>query len=152
GMAENRPVEEIRTDVLIIGSGAAALRAALEAHDGGADVLAVVKGEFRRSGATFYSVAEVGAFNVPDDASGIGDGPDVFLATIITAAQVMANPRLSAILSQEAEGAMRYLERYGVNFDRKDDRYLVFRACFSSKPRSHVIQDHFKPIIKALGA
>ena len=152
-MADKRPVEEIRTDVLIIGSGAAALRAALEAQEGGIDVLAVIKGEFRRSGATFHSVAEVGAFNVPDDAAGAGDSRETFLDDILTAAQGMANPRLSAILAQEAEGAMRYLERYGVNFDRNEDgRYLVFRACFSSKPRSHVIQDHFKPIVKALGA
>ena len=148
---DKREVEEIKTGVLVIGSGAAALRAALAAHDGGADVLVVIKGDFRRSGATFHSVAEVGAFNVPDDAGGVGDSPDVFLSDILAAAQGMANPRLSAILAHEAEDAMHYLERYGVNFDRQGDSYLVFRACFSSKPRSHVIQDHFKPIIKALG-
>ena len=61
--------EELATDVLVVGSGAAALRAALEAEAGGARVLVVIKGEFRRSGATFHSVAEVGAFNVPEPAS-----------------------------------------------------------------------------------
>ena len=57
---------EVSTDVLVVGSGGAALRAALEADSSGADVLVVIKGEFRKSGATFHSVAEVGAFNVPD--------------------------------------------------------------------------------------
>lgn len=143
--------DDIRTDVLIVGSGAAALRAALEAEAGGAKVLVVIKGEFRRSGATFHSVAEVGAFNVPDDAGSTGDAPGVFLDDILRAGQEMSDPRLSAIVANEAEDAMSFLQRYGVHFEREEDRYLVFRACFSSKPRSHVIKDHFKPIVKALG-
>ncbi|TBU76346.1 FAD-binding protein [Phytopseudomonas daroniae] len=143
---------EVSTDVLIIGSGAAALRTALEASDGGADVLIAIKGEFRRSGATFHSVAEVGAFNVPDGAGDALDDPQVFLDDILRAAQGMADPRLAKILADEAQSALHYLERYGVHFEREEDRYLVFRACFSSRPRSHVIQDHFKPIVKALGS
>lgn len=143
---------ELRTDVLVVGSGAAALRAALDAEAEGAEVTVAIKGEFRRSGATFHSVAEVGAFNVPDGAGDPADSPDVFLNDILTAAQGMSDPRLSAILANEAEDALRYLEHYGVVFERDDDRYLTFRACFSSKPRSHVIKDHFKPIVKALGA
>lgn len=142
---------EIRTDVLIVGSGAAALRAALEATDGGAQVLVAVKGTFGRSGATFHSKAEVGAFNVPDAAGDPHDSPEVFMQDILRAGQDMADPRLVSILANEAEGALHYLERYGVKFEREADRYLVFRACFSSKPRSHVIHDHFKPVVKALG-
>jgi L-aspartate oxidase len=143
--------EEIITDVLVVGSGAAALRAALEAEAGGAQVLVVIKGEFRRSGATFHSVAEVGAFNVPDDAGQQGDSPDTFLEDILTAAQEMSDPRLSSIVANEAEEALTFLERYGVHFERNGEDYLVFRACFSSRPRSHVIKDHFKPIVRALG-
>ncbi|WP_408380363.1 FAD-binding protein [Paraburkholderia caledonica] len=142
---------EVSTDVLVVGSGGAALRAALEAESSGADVLVVIKGEFRKSGATFHSVAEVGAFNVPDGAGDPSDNPDVFLADILHAAQGMADPRLSAILANEAHDSLRYLEQYGVKFEREDDHYLVFRACFSSRPRSHVIHEHFKPIVKSLG-
>ncbi len=144
-------VNEVFTDVLVVGSGAAALRAALEASSSGASVLVVIKGEFRKSGATFHSVAEIGAFNVPDNAGQVGDSPDVFLNDILTAGQGMADPELSSIVAHEAEDAMRFLEQYGVTFEREGDHYLVFRACFSSKPRSHVIKDHFKPIVKALG-
>lgn len=142
---------EMRTDVLIVGSGGAALRAALDASEAGADVLVAIKGEFRKSGATFHSVAEVGAFNVPDAAGAPDDSPEVFLDDILTAGQEMSDPRLSHILASEAEEALHYLERHGVVFEREDDHYLVFRACFSSRPRSHVIKDHFKPIVKALG-
>lgn len=151
-----RDVREIRTDVLVIGSGGAALRAALDAQEGGAEVTVVIKGEFRRSGATFHSVAEVGAFNVPDGAGDAADSPDAFLNDILTAGQGMSDPRLSAILAEEAEDALRYLEGYGVHFERvgpeAGEPYLTFQACFSSKPRSHVIKDHFKPIVKALGS
>lgn len=152
-MTTSNDVREVVTDVLVIGSGGAALRAVLSAHDGGAEVLVVIKGEFRRSGATFHSVAEVGAFNVPDGAGDPDDNPDVFLNDMLTAGQGMSDPRLSAILANEAEDALRYLEGYGVHFERNDDgdRYLTYQACFSSKSRSHVIKDHFKPIVKALG-
>lgn len=143
---------EVSTDVLIIGSGGAALRAALEADDQGAEVLVVIKGEFRRSGATFHSVAEVGAYNVPDGAGDAQDNPGVFLDDILRAGQGMSDPRLSKILADEAESSLHYLEKFGVHFEREDDHYLVFRACFSSRPRSHVIHDHFKPVLKALGA
>ncbi|SHH87034.1 FAD-binding protein [Cognatishimia maritima] len=143
--------ETITTDVLVIGSGGAALRAILAASDGGAEVTVVVKNEFRKSGATFYSVAEVGAYNVPDGAGDPNDSPEVFANDILTAAQGMADPRLVDILVTEAESSLQYLEGKGVHFERENDGYLAFRACFSSKPRSHVLKDHFKPIIKALG-
>lgn len=149
-------LKEIRTDVLVVGSGGAALRAALDAQDGGATVTVAIKGEFRRSGATFHSVAEVGAFNVPDGAGDPQDNPDVFLRDMMVAGQDMSDPRLSAILAEEAEAALRYLESYGVHFERTGEDagapYLTFKACFSSRPRSHVIKDHFKPIVKALGS
>lgn len=146
-----KPYREIATDVLVVGSGGAALRAILEADAAGAEVLVAIKGQFRKSGATFHSVAEVGAFNIPDGAGDPEDNPGVFLNDILAAGQGMADPRLARILSEEAEDTLRYLERHGVHFEREDDHYLVFRACFSSRPRSHVIQDHFKPIVKALG-
>jgi fumarate reductase (CoM/CoB) subunit A len=143
--------DTITTDVLVIGSGGAALRAILAAHDEGAEVTVLVKNTFRKSGATFYSVAEVGAYNVPDGAADEEDNPDVFRQDILRAAQDMADPRLVDILVNEAESTLRYLENYGVHFERDNDRYLAFRACFSSKPRSHVLKDHFKPIMRALG-
>ncbi len=143
--------EIISTDVLVIGSGGAALRAILATHDGGAEVTVVVKNEFRKSGATFHSVAEVGAFNVPDGAGDPDDSPEVFRDDILKAAQGMADPRLVDILVNEAEDTLHYLEDKGVHFEREGNSYLAFRACFSSRPRSHVIKDHFKPIVKALG-
>lgn len=67
-----------KTEVLVIGSGGAALRAALSAAEQGAAVIVLTKGVFGKSGATYCSVAEIGAFNVPDGAIDPEDTPDVF--------------------------------------------------------------------------
>ncbi|MCM3716504.1 FAD-binding protein [Alkalihalobacillus oceani] len=142
---------ELKTDVLVIGGGGAALRAALAADERGAEVLVAVKGRAAKSGASYYSVAEVGIYNVPDGAVDPDDSPDVYLQDILDGALGMADPRLSTVLVNNAEQSMKYLEKLGVKYERENDRYLAFQGCFSSKPRSHVIKDHFKPIVKALG-
>jgi L-aspartate oxidase len=141
---------ELVTDVLVIGSGGAALRAALSADFLGAKVLIAVKGNYAMSGATYYSVAEIGAFNVPDGAADPADSPARFLEDILSAGSGMCDGRLSRILSEEASEAMQFLEHCGVDFAKKDAKYLAFQACFSSRPRSHVIYNHFKPVLKAL--
>ena len=142
---------ELTTDVLVIGSGGAALRAAIAADSLGVKVLVAVKGKFAKSGATYYSVAEIGAFNVPDGAADSQDSPAQFFEDILAAGLGMCDARLSRVLAEEAVEAMHFLEDAGVEFAKKDSNYLAFQACFSSKPRSHVIHNHFKPILAALG-
>jgi succinate dehydrogenase/fumarate reductase flavoprotein subunit len=44
----------IETDVLVVGGGGAADRAAIEAHDAGAKVLLITKGRLGMTGATAY--------------------------------------------------------------------------------------------------
>lgn len=140
-----------KTEVLVIGSGGAALRAALSAAEQGAAVIVLTKGVFGKSGATYCSVAEIGAFNVPDGAIDPEDTPDVFYQDIMDAALGMADPRLVRILADEAIEAKEYLERGGMQFARKKDGgYMGYRACFSSRARSHVVQNHFQPIMHTL--
>lgn len=148
----NRTIEVLgKTDVLVIGSGGAALRAALAAAEQGINVTVLTKGRLGKSGATYCSVAEIGAFNVPDGALDPGDSPDAFYQDIMDAALGMADPCLARILADEAIEAKEYLEEAGMGFARrKDGRYMGYRACFSTKARSHVIQDHFQPIMLAL--
>ena len=60
----------MRTEVLVIGGGGAACRAALEAHRAGAKVLLVTKGDFgaigtRGAGATAGAQSEWGLFSTP---------------------------------------------------------------------------------------
>lgn len=142
----------LRTDVLIIGSGAAGLRAACSAQEAGADVVLISKGKTAQSGGTYYSVAELGAFNVPDGALDPTDSPEIFYRDIMDAALGMADSKLVALLAQEAESARDYLEQCGMKFRMNPDgTYMCYQGCFSSKPRSHIVENHFKPVCAALG-
>jgi len=59
---------------------------------------------------------------------------------------------LCRIIAEQAEDALRYLERIsgGQVFSKENGTFKVYQACFSTRPRSHVVQNHFKPILQAL--
>lgn len=144
---------DMRFDVVVIGGGGAALRAAYSAWQNGAKTAILCKKEASRSGATYYSVAEVGAFNVPDGSMDPTDSPEAFYRDMEEASLRMARLPLCRLLAERAEDALKDLEEIGAGsvFSKKDGKYNVYQACFSTKPRSHVIENHFKPILKALG-
>lgn len=143
---------ELYFDVLVIGGGGAALRAALSACKNGAKTALLCKKETGRSGATYYSVAEVGAFNVPDGSMDPTDTPEVFYQDMVKASLGMARLPLCKLLAERAEDALKDLEEIGEGqvFSKVNGAFNVYQACFSTKPRSHVIENHFKPILKAL--
>lgn len=144
--------QELWFDVVVIGGGGAALRAALSACENGSSAALVSKGEAGRSGATYHSVAEVGAFNVPDGAMDPTDSPEAFYQDMEDAALGTARLPLCELLARRAEDALRYLEEIsgGQVFSKTNGKFRVYQACFSKKPRSHVIENHFKPILRAL--
>jgi len=149
---ELRAMDEIiDSDVLVIGAGGAGLRAALEASGKSANVVVVVKGSLGSSGATAYGVSEMAAFNVADGDVDPSDNPNAHYQDIIEAGLGMCDERLARVLVDEAYVRMKDLEKWGVVFERDNSRYLEIRACFSSKPRSHIIKGHGIPIVKALG-
>lgn len=137
-------------DVIVVGGGGAACRAAIEAADIGAKVAVIVKGKLGQSGATAYKVAEMAGFNVADSQGDIDDSPEEHYRDIMAAAYGMADPQLARLVAEEAPLALETLSNWGVVFERDGDRYLVFQSCFSTRPRTHVIKGHGEPIIKAL--
>lgn len=145
---------EMFFDVTVIGGGAA-LRAALSAWQRGAKTALLCKKEAGKSGATYYSVAEVGAFNVPDGAMDLEDTPEQFYQDMAQAALGMAHLPLCRILAEQAEDSLRDLEKLsgGQVFSKTNSGgFSVYQACFSTRPRSHVVENHFKPILKTLWA
>ena len=147
-------VQMVETDVLVVGGGGAAARAALEAVRAGVRVTMITKGRFGESGATAYKVAETAGLQA---ATGDEDPDDVaegHYQDILAAAQGMSDPRLSRILAEEAARAIRDLESFGVKFLRDvQGRYIRSRGCFSSRklpPRGYNVKDHAHPIIVAL--
>lgn len=121
---------ELRFDVLVLGGGGAALRAALSACEQGAKTAILSKGEAGKSGATYYSVAEVGAFNVPDGALDPEDSPEEFYRDMEMAALGTAQLPLCRILAEQAESALQYLEKIsgGTVFAKEDGHFKVYQG------------------------
>lgn len=139
-----------RVDVLVIGGGGAACRAAIEAADAGAKVMMVLKGRLGESGATAFKVAEMAGFNVADGQVDPIDSIEEHYHDIIIAGAGMADPNLAKLVAEEAPLVLKRLEGWGVKFERDGDHYLEFLSCFSTRPRTHVIKGHGEPIIHAL--
>lgn len=138
----------IFTDVLVIGAGGAGLRAAIAAADCGAQVLLASKKEPGIAGATSYPIAEMAGYNAGDVQ--IPDDVEAHFRDIIAAGQGMADETLAAVVAANAPETIRQLEAWGVSFDHVGDDYYIFKSCFSTKARTHVIKGHGEPIVKAL--
>lgn len=143
-------MKQIRTDVLVIGGGGAASRAAIAACDEGASVLMVLKGILGHSGATAYSVCEIAGYNVPNGSKDPTDNPERYYEDIMNAGMGMADPELVDILTENAENSFSDLEKWGVQFQKEEGKYLVMKGCFSTRPRGHIIKGHGEPIMNAL--
>jgi L-aspartate oxidase len=146
---------EIRTGVLVIGGGGAACRAAIAAADCGAQVLVVSKKPLKKGGATCHPVAEMAGFNAGNPV--IPEDTEKHYDDIVCAGQGMASPELAAVLAAGAPQAVTTLESWGVRFEESGAAsstngrpYYIFRSCFSRHPRTHVIQGHGEPIVKAM--
>jgi fumarate reductase (CoM/CoB) subunit A len=140
----------VQCDVLVIGGGAAAGKAAIEAHDNGVSVAMVMKGKFGTSGASAYKIAEILGYNVADGDADPEDSPDVHYADIMRAAAGMADSHLAKILTDESTESLRDLERMDVPFHKNEDgKYFEVLGCFATKPRMHLIPGHAEPIVHA---
>ena len=137
------------TDVLIIGSGGAGCRAALEAYDTGARVIVVTKGGFGKSGTTAFRVADTAGYNMADGVVDPGDNPKAHFEDIMQAALGMTYEELAWILAREAPSMALYLENLGVEFEKDSatGRYFEVTGCFATKPRMHFLRDHGERII-----
>lgn len=125
----------VQVDVLVLGAGAAGIRAAIAARDEGAQVLIVSKGAFGKSGSSFYPLSpgwgiQASAPETPEDS------PDVHLADVLEAAQGVCRPELARILTAEAPDRIRELQAWGLPFEKHEDgSYVRVRGCFSSRER-----------------
>ena len=84
--------DKLDTDVLVIGSGGAGLRAAIEAAKSGCKTTIITKGKINRSGATLLAGANISAdiecdgnslYNMGFPAAGKGDSKEKWFEEII---------------------------------------------------------------------
>ena len=121
------------TDVLVIGSGGAGIKAAIKAAESGAGILLVSKQAFGRTGATFYpGTPGWGMQAVIHE----GDSEDYFLEEILEAGAGTADPALARILADQSTAAFHELESYGLRFGQYEDgRYKGVIPCFGKRLR-----------------
>ena len=121
----------LETEVLVVGGGAAGLRAALAAAEAGSKVLLLNKGPVARSGITLTAAGGMQAPLHPEDSC------ELFLADTLRCGYEIADKSLAWTLATEAAGEVREMERYGVKFVRDERGELALgRFPGQSQPRN----------------
>lgn len=111
-----------RTDVVIVGAGAAGLCAALAARDAGASVV-VLERDANPAGNTALTLGMLpGAGTRFQREKGISDTPELFLADIMAKAKGKTDERLARAVAQASGPAIEWLvDRHGLVFELLDD-------------------------------
>lgn len=110
-------IETISTDVLIIGSGGAGSRAAIEVDDAGLKAIIVSKGLSFRSGCT--GMAE-GGYNAVFKTVDKEDSIDAHIKDTMKGGSFLNDEKLVKILVNESPKRLIDLENYGALFDRQE--------------------------------
>src|SRR5918992_1555871 len=107
-------------NVLVIGTGAAGLRAAIAAHEAGAQV--VVVGKRLRKDA--HTVLAAGGINAALGSVDPEDSWQQHFADTAAEGYFLSDPRVVEIMTREAPRAIEELVRYGCPFARTKDGQL----------------------------
>jgi succinate dehydrogenase / fumarate reductase flavoprotein subunit len=109
-------------DVLVVGAGCAGMRAAIEAHDAGADVALLSKIHPTRS----HSGAAEGGINAAlGNAS--EDNPELHAYDTVKGSDFLGDQDAIEILCEEAPGDVYQLEHWGAVFSRTDEGRIAQR-------------------------
>jgi len=147
-------VEYIDCDVLIIGSGGAGLRAAIEAKETfrRGKVVLVSKGTAGKSGVTATACSDRMAFHatLPYTEPGGPDNWKYHAEDIYRIGGYVSDGNLAAILAKESTEAFEYLDRLGVPFvkraDGRADQFITdgseyARACYTGPRTANHIEE-----------
>jgi L-aspartate oxidase len=115
-------------DVLVIGSGASGLAAAVAAEHAGARVCVASKGALQ----SCNSAKAQGGIQA---AIGDDDSPELHAADVWKSSHETADPRLVEVLTSEAPSAIRWLEEQGVVFTKENGGYRLARCGGATRKR-----------------
>jgi succinate dehydrogenase/fumarate reductase flavoprotein subunit len=121
----------IDTDVLVIGSGAAGMYAAIEAARGGARVFMVDRSLIGRGGATVMAQMTVAAALGEE----VPDAPRHHYDDTIAAGRGLCDENLAQLLCEDAPACIRELDAWGVGWARKDNHITATTAPGHDRPR-----------------
>ena len=119
------------TNVLVIGSGAAGLRAAIAAHQAGTEV--VVIGKRHRLDA--HTVLAAGGINAVLGTRDPEDSWEQHFSDTFREGYALSHPRVVELMVQEAPAAIRELDTWGCAFARTEDGQIDQRYFGAHKYR-----------------
>jgi succinate dehydrogenase / fumarate reductase, flavoprotein subunit len=119
----NNSNSSISCDILIIGGGSAGLRAAIEAHDSGTDVLIISKS---RKGDP-HTVLARGGINAALGTMDPEDNWMIHAADTLREGEFLADYERVELLCKSAPGAVNELVNWGARFHREEDGRLTQR-------------------------
>src|SRR3954449_5535449 len=120
--------ERLAVDVLVVGSGASGLSAAVSAEKAGARVALVTKGALQSCNSAKAQGGIQAAFG--DD-----DSPEQHAEDVWQSSHETADRRLVEVLTGEAPSAIKWLEELGVEFTRENGGYRLAKCGGASRRR-----------------
>ena len=115
-------------DVLVIGSGASGLAAAVSAERAGARVAVATKGSLQACNSAKAQGGIQASF-------GADDSPEQHAEDVWQSSHETADRRLVEVLTAEAPGAIHWLEEQGVKFTRENGGYRLARCGGATRKR-----------------
>ncbi len=115
-------------DVLVIGSGASGLAAAVSAESAGARVALATKGSIQANNSSKAQGGIQAAF-------GQDDSPDLHAEDVMRSSHDTADTQLVEVLTTEAPSAIHWLEQHGCAFTRENGGYRLARCGGASRKR-----------------
>jgi succinate dehydrogenase / fumarate reductase flavoprotein subunit/L-aspartate oxidase len=137
-------------DVLVIGSGASGLAAAVSAENAGARVALATKGSLQSCNSAKAQGGIQAAF-------GEDDAPEQHAEDVWQSSHETADRRLVEVLTAEAPSAIHWLEELGVEFTRENGGYRLARCGGATRKRllqvgdrtGHAITSAFRAHVEA---
>ncbi len=127
-----------RTDILIIGSGAAGLSAAIEARCAGASVIVVEKMNLTGGNTRISDGALSAAGNFVQQRKGIQDSPELFYEDMLRAGLGLNHPHLARLVAEKGAEAIHWTTKVlGVQYQDRLDRFGGHSVARTVTTRSH---------------
>jgi L-aspartate oxidase len=124
----NPVAERLSFDVLVIGSGASGLAAAVSAERAGARVAVATKGSLQSCNSAKAQGGIQASF-------GEDDSPEIHAEDVWTSSHETADMRLVGVLTGDAQSAIHWLEELGVEFTRENGGYRIAKCGGASRKR-----------------
>jgi succinate dehydrogenase / fumarate reductase flavoprotein subunit len=114
---------QLATSVLVVGTGGAGLRSAIELAEAGVAVLAVGK----RPVNDAHTALAAGGINAALATTDPADTWEQHAADTLQESYLLADPRTVQVVTRNAARGIHDLERYGMRFDRQSDGQIAQR-------------------------